>query len=232
MLTPVSSHRQQDPQSLGAHAGLGRAGRAVQSPPAMETSCKSLDSLGLLGPCESSCSGHTSGEAGLRCPLSRPPASSRRKRPSTWNCLLCGLPAHSAAAASPSIMGCGGHSGSHHRLTRARGKLGTRGMQGHCSTGSGLRVSRALPLVVGAVAFRHTEAAVPQSSMQLAGVGISLFTCCPTQLQEWEAHPPCGPPCPWVDGEGLNIFPLLNILSLSIAFFYSLAFFFSACFSS
>lgn len=149
-LTRVSSHEP-------GCARQSAQSSAVPSTPAVETSCKSLDLLGLLYPCVSSCSCHKSREEGLEGPLNRPPASSRRKRPSTWSCLLCVLPAR-----SPSITGGGGRGRSHHRLTRASGKWGTRGMQGHGSAGSGLRVSCPLPPVVGAVAFRYTEAAVPQ----------------------------------------------------------------------
>lgn len=180
---------------------------AVPSAPAVETSCKSLDLLGLLYPCMSSCSCHKSGEEGLEGPLNRPPASSRRKRPSTWNCLLCGLPARSPAAASPSIT-CGGHGRSHHRLTRASGKWETRGMQEHCNTGSGLRVSCPLPPVVGAIAFRYTEAAVPQSSTQLTRLGIILPTCCPTAAGG-EVRPPLRPTLSLGGCGGVQYFPFI-----------------------
>lgn len=179
---------------------------AVPSTPAVETSCKSLDLLGLLCPSVSSCSCHKGGEEGLEGPLDRPPASSRRKRPSTWSCLLCGPPARSAAAASPSVTGRGGHGRSHHRLTRASGKWETRGMQEHCSTGSGLRASCPLPPVVGAIAFRYTEAAVPQSSTQLIRVGTILSTCCPTAAGG-EVCPPLRPTLSLGGCGGVQHFP-------------------------
>lgn len=80
-------------------------------------------------------------------------------------------------------------------------------MQQHCSTGSGLRVSCPLPPVVGAIAFRYTEAAVPQSSTQLIRVGIVPSTSCPTQLQEGAVRPPLRPTLSLGGCGGVKYFP-------------------------
>lgn len=56
--------------------------------------------------------------------MNRPPASSRRKRPSTWNCLLHGPLARPTAAFSTSIPGSSGHGRNHCRLKMCQRKVG------------------------------------------------------------------------------------------------------------